>query len=284
MVAKENKSDVKIPRLTLKSAATTEADKDAEESSVNVDGSLVPQEDDIVSRSPRGSKAQLGRLIDMFSPSLRRTTLTLWPIWLNTALAYYGIVLVTTEVFEMNGTCGASGQNASSKDGVYSDDCYVQCRMLSVSDYISIMFTSFSEFPSIAVTLFVIDLFGRRFTMAMTYLVYTGATFLLTFCMDRTAVTAVLFVSRAFISSAFQAIYVYTPEVYPTSVRAVGLGTCSSLSRLGAIFTPMIAQILTKTNMAATFYTYTIAGAICFVLTITLPIETRGRVTHDTLR
>ena len=35
-----------------------------------------------------------------------------------------------------------------------------------------------------------------------------------------------LFAARAFISGSFQAAYVYTPEVYPTSMRAVSLGAC----------------------------------------------------------
>ena len=35
-----------------------------------------------------------------------------------------------------------------------------------------------------------------------------------------------LFAARAFISGSFQAAYVYTPEVYPTSMRATGLGAC----------------------------------------------------------
>ena len=37
--------------------------------------------------------------------------------------------------------------------------------------------------------------------------------------------------------------YVYTPEVYPTSVRATGLGLCSSIARLGGGTTPYAAKV-----------------------------------------
>ena len=34
-------------------------------------------------------------------------------------------------------------------------------------------------------------------------------------------------------------------QVYPTSVRALGLGACSGVARCGAIITPFIAQVTT---------------------------------------
>ena len=38
-------------------------------------------------------------------------------------------------------------------------------------------------------------------------------------------------------------LYVYTPEVYPTSVRGTAMGYCSSVARIGAIVTPFVAQV-----------------------------------------
>ena len=85
----------------------------------------------------------------------------------------------------------------------------------------------------------------------------------------RIALMFLIFVVRALITGAFQAAYVYTPEVqqshyrisfflsflvskvYPTAVRAVGLGMCSTIARLGAMITPFIAQVLVS---AARFY------------------------------
>lgn len=49
--------------------------------------------------------------------------------------------------------------------------------------------------------------------------------------------------ARGVIAGLFQAAYVYTPEVYPTSLRSVGVGGCSALARLGAMATPYVAQV-----------------------------------------
>lgn len=52
-----------------------------------------------------------------------------------------------------------------------------------------------------------------------------------------------LFFARGIIAGVFQAAYIYTPDVYPTSLRAVGVGSCSAMARLGAMITPYVAQV-----------------------------------------
>ena len=37
--------------------------------------------------------------------------------------------------------------------------------------------------------------------------------------------------------------YVYTPEVYPTSMRGIGLGACSGAARIGCMITPFVAMV-----------------------------------------
>ena len=58
--------------------------------------------------------------------------------------------------------------------------------------------------------------------------------------------TAILFFARALGSGIFQTAYVYTPEVYPTVLRSVGVGSCSGVARAGAMLTPYIAQVHTN--------------------------------------
>ena len=40
-----------------------------------------------------------GRLGDLLSKELRKTTILLWVIWLTASFAYYGVVLMSTELF-----------------------------------------------------------------------------------------------------------------------------------------------------------------------------------------
>lgn len=61
---------------------------------------------------------------------------------------------------------------------------------------------------------------------------------------SRTTLTIILFLARGVIAGLFQAAYIYTPEVYPTALRSVGVGGCSTLARLGAMATPYVAQVI----------------------------------------
>ena len=66
----------------------------------------------------------------------------------------------------------------------------------------------------------------------------------------------VLFIARGMSSAFFQAVYVYTPEVYPTDLRAVALGSGSGAARIGAMITPYIAQVLLKRSLYAAVSVY----------------------------
>ncbi|WAR02689.1 SVOP-like protein [Mya arenaria] len=179
-----------------------------------------------------------GSVRDLFIPELKKTTLILWVIWLVSAFAYYGIVLMTTELFESPDGCHGTTKNKSPSD----PSCYVHCKSLTRDDYVDLTWTTLAEFPGLFLTVFIIERIGRKMTMAVEFFFFAVFVLLANICTTRPVLTFFLFVARALISGAFQAAYVYTPEVYPTSMRAIGLGSCSGMARVGAIVTPFVAQ------------------------------------------
>ncbi|XP_076108218.1 synaptic vesicle 2-related protein-like [Mytilus galloprovincialis] len=224
---------------------------------------------------PSSKAASRGSIKDLLSLEYRKTTMMLWVIWLVSAFSYYGIVLMTTQLFEISDGCHGSTKEVE-------EACYVECKGLTTSDYIDLTWTTFAEFPGLFVTVFIIERLGRKFTMAFEFFVFTIFVLLTNICTSRPVLTFFLFVARAFISGAFQAAYVYTPEVYPTSMRAIGLGSCSGMARVGAIITPFVAQVLLKESSYIAISTYGVISLVATVVAMLLPIETKGREMKDT--
>ncbi|XP_027653650.1 synaptic vesicle 2-related protein isoform X2 [Falco rusticolus] len=213
-----------------------------------------------------------GKMRDLFTPHFRWTTLLLWFIWFSNAFSYYGLVLLTTEFFQAGDVCSLSSRRKEVKA-----KCSLTCEYLTEEDYTDLLWTTLSEFPGVLVTLWIIDRIGRKKTMALSFFVFSFCSLLLFLCVGRNVLTVLLFIARAFISGGFQAAYVYTPEVYPTATRALGLGTCSGMARVGALITPFIAQVMLESSVYLTLVVYSGCCLLAAVASCFLPIETKGR-------
>ncbi|KAK0417939.1 hypothetical protein QR680_013289 [Steinernema hermaphroditum] len=233
-------------------------------------GKMLP-EGKLIDRAIHKSQSR-GNFVSLFVPNLRTTTILLWFIWMCNAFCYYGIVLFTTVLFQSTDECHGGHPLNETLNTTASE-----CRPLVQADYFDLLSTTLAEFPGLIITATVIEFLGRKKTMALEFSVYSVFTFLLVFCLDRRLVTAFIFIARAFISGAFQCVYVYTPEVYPTTLRALGLGTSSAMARLGAIVTPFVAQVAAGQNVLIPIVTYGLSAVAGVIASMALPIETKGR-------
>lgn len=93
---------------------------------------------------------------------------------------------------------------------------------------------------------------------------------------SRVLLTLILFIARGVIAGLFQAAYVYTPEVYPTALRSIGVGGCSALARLGAMATPYVAQVLIQTSVWSAVLVYGIFAVSAAIACLLLPYETQS--------
>ena len=59
---------------------------------------------------------------------------------------------------------------------------------------------------------------------------------------------AMVMIGKGAITYSYALIYLYTPEVYPTVVRGIGLGSGAMMSRLGGVVAPFIADMVCCNN------------------------------------
>ena len=219
----------------------------------------------------------------LFRNGMWKTTAILSVLWFGSAWLYYGIVLLTTTIFQYNPHCGLTDnmENYTNSSSFYSNATECEEHELDTNDYLKIMWTSGAEMPGLIVTIFIIEIVGRKITMAVNFSITLIGYCLLFICTNEALLTFFLSLIRAFVTGVFQTMYVYTPEVYPTKVRGFGIGFLFSIARVGAIVTPYVAQVLFQASDYAAIAMYAGSALILIVLALLLPLETKGKSLRD---
>lgn len=100
---------------------------------------------------------------------------------MSCAFCYYGLVLMTTELFETASiTCSEDSTVVQSVD-----TCAAECRQLQTTDYMDLLWTTLAEFPGIFATIFIIERFGRKKTMAVQFVAYAICCCFLVICTQK---------------------------------------------------------------------------------------------------
>uniref|UniRef100_A0A3Q3WXG0 Major facilitator superfamily (MFS) profile domain-containing protein n=1 Tax=Mola mola TaxID=94237 RepID=A0A3Q3WXG0_MOLML len=215
-----------------------------------------------------------GKIQDLFSSHFRWTTVLLWFIWFANAFSYYGLVLLTTELFQEGGACGSESQTKELP-------CSLECKYLNSDDYKDLLWTTLSEFPGLLVTLWAIDRLGRRKTMALCFFIFSMCIIPLYGCVGRASMTVLIFIARAFIAGGFQAAYVYTPEVrhprgkgklVPSLPRLLHSITLENGDHLCVVL-----QVMLESSVYLALSVYCCCCLLAAVASCALPIETTGR-------
>lgn len=214
-----------------------------------------------------------GNFLDLMSPEYRRTSLQMWLMWFVTAFSYYGMVLASAEILQIHN----SGEN--SKD---AESC--KCNLLKHDDYITMLVSTFGEFIALPLNLLLIDRIGRRYTGAVNSCGMAIFFLLLQLKMPQSLLTVIMFMVRGLSQGLFNFVYIYTAEVYPTTIRTLGIGLASAWARVGAMLTPFVAQVLLDKSLTAAVWVYGSLGLLASVCAILLPIETKGRVLPQSIR
>lgn len=88
--------------------------------------------------------------------------------------------------------------------------------------------------------------------------------------------------AMGFLASGFITAYVYTPELYPTSIRAMGCGVGGAWLKLAAIFAPgLIAGTIGTGDLSSAFYALAAVPFLAALTVHVLGIETKGQVLEE---
>jgi MFS family permease len=189
---------------------------------------------------------------------------------MTVAMSYYGLILINTSIMTL-----ITDHRSPVETSTITPN---HCKELTTDDYKSLIFTTFGEMFGIPLLLFFLSRFGRRIICLINFSCASlcFSLFFISYT-NPWMINVITFTARMFINSQFSLLYLYTMEVYPTVIRAMAVGSASSMARIGAMITPYLAQVLIKKTFNGTIAVYVIATAIAAICGFLLPIETKGR-------
>ena len=99
----------------------------------------------------------------------------------------------------------------------------------------------------------------------------------------RRAEQVLMYVAAAyfFISTINIGAYLYTPELYPTRARALGVGTATAWLRFASMIGPTAVGFMIGGGLPSVFWMFATAALIAAVITGAFAIETKGRVLEE---
>jgi len=155
----------------------------------------------------------------LWSKKYARRTLMLWIVWFTVVFSYYGMFLWLPSVMVLKGFS-----------------------LISSFKYVLIM--TLAQLPGYFTAAWLIERAGRKFVLS-TYLLGTAVSALLFGNADSLTMLLVYGALLSFFNlGAWGALYAYSPEQYPTSIRATGSGMAAAVGRVGGVFGPLLVGSL----------------------------------------
>lgn len=143
------------------------------------------------------------------------------------------------------------------------------------------------EFPSLILVLVTINILGRKFICMIGFLL-AGLCLFLTMVLlwaDPTAEIALLVlvvIGKSSLTGVYATLYIFTPELFPTTVRSTAMGLCSMIARVGAVSASFIAMYLADVSKMATCLIFAVLATAAGFACIGLP-ETAGQPFLETI-
>jgi MFS transporter, putative metabolite:H+ symporter len=140
-------------------------------------------------------------------------------------------------------------------------------------------FTNIAQVVLVVVCAFSIDRIGRRNWTLACFVVCAALLATLGITGARTALSVVTLgtLSYGVIGSANAVLYLYTPEVYPTRMRAIGTGLATAWLRIASAVGPALVGIMVGHEGVASVFLVFAATSVLGALAATRMIETRQR-------
>lgn len=192
----------------------------------------------------------------LWAPGLRRRTAATWTVWFFVNFAYYGAFVWLPSILVASG-------------------------FSLVTSFRYTLLITLAQLPGYALAAVLIEVWGRRATLATFLLGSALSAGVFGFADDTTRILVAGMLLSFFNLGAWGALYAVTPEIYPTALRGTGSGWAAGFGRIASIVAPLaVPTLLVAGGNEVTFAVFAGAFLIAATAALALP-ELRGRALQD---
>ena len=212
---------------------------------------LAPGETAIL---PPKLKQRAASFADLWKNGCARRTLMLWLLWFGIVYSYYGIFTWLPSLLVGQG-------------------------YTVLKSFEAVLLMTLAQLPGYFAAAYLVDRIGRKITLAGFLAACAACAY---FFGQGNSSSELLFwgsLMSFFNLGAWGVVYTYTPELYPTGIRALGSGWAAAVGRIGGIIAPTaVGYMLTADGgFARIFAMFTAVMLGVAIVVAILGEETKGR-------
>lgn len=155
----------------------------------------------------------------IFTPALRRRTISILAVWFLVSVSYYGIFTWLPARLAQEGFGYVRG-------------------------YGFLVVVALAQIPGYALAAWGVEAIGRKPTLISFLFLSAAGCILFLLASDAYVVGASILLMSFALLGTWGALYAFTPELYPTVSRATGMGAAGAMARLGGLFAPSIMGLV----------------------------------------
>ncbi|MGR9172747.1 MFS transporter [Hyphomicrobiales bacterium] len=187
----------------------------------------------------------------IFSGELRRRTILMLAIWFLVSISYYGIFTWMPPKLAGDGFGFVRG-------------------------YGFLVLIALAQIPGYALAAYGVEAWGRRPTLVAFCILSMIGCLLFVFGSSGLVIGASLLIMSFALLGTWGALYAYTPELYPTTSRATGMGAAGAMARLGGLLAPSLIALFVTQSFVLTIGIFAGLLLLAAIAALFVDAETRS--------
>jgi putative MFS transporter len=196
-------------------------------------------------------------ITELWSSLYWKRTLMLWIIWPLLLFGYYGLT-------------------------TWLGSLLVEAGFTITTSITYVVLITLGGIPGFLASSYLIEKIGRKPVASFAMVMTAASAYFYGHAGNLNSLIIWGFLLQFFIYAMWSAVYAYTPELYPTRMRATGCGLSSAIGRIGALLGPFVVGLVLVNFGVGTVFTM---GAATFLISaaviLLLGPETKGKVLEE---